>query len=315
MSDITKESLMNLFYAGESVEDIDAATPVGISNSEEEIPLSEIRSFGGPYGTHFFKRNEEKVEELADSIKQVGIISPIVLREDPLGENKYECLAGHTRCAAAKLAGLETIPARIIEADDDEACYIMAASNRQREELLPSEKAQMYKTEYDAIKRVSGRKKNGAPVGPHLKSIEILEQNSDDSRNQIRRYIKLTELISPLLEIVDEKKIGFQTGVELAFISTEGQKHIFSIIECDDVKVSLDMAKELRALPDGTDIDGYRAVMLPEKTEVEKTKKPKPLIKISKEIKKKYFPAEYTDAQMEAVLIKLLESWSKSSRK
>lgn len=227
-----------------------------------------------------------------------------------MGRNKYECIAGHTRCEAAKRAGLKLIPARVLELDDDEACYYMATSNHQREDLLPSVKARMYKTEYEAIRKTAGRKKNGGQVGHYLKSIDVLAENSNDSRKQIQRYLKLNDLIYPLLDLVDEKKIGFVPGVELAYISPEGQEYILSIIESNHVKVTFDMAKGLRTLPKEAGEEEYRAVMLPEKL-TEREPKRKMGIKLSCETKKKYFPPQYTEEEIEAVLIKLLEAWKR----
>ena len=229
---------------------------LGIDKSNEKVitvSLADTRSFGGEYGKHRFRTNEEKVEELAESIRQVGILNPLIVRPDPKGQAAYEVLAGMTRRLAAKKAGLERVPVIVRECDDEDAELIMAASNHQREDLLPSEKGWLYRIEYEAMKRKAGRQsndeKNGSKVGNNLsrqKSIEELADKSEDSKNQILRYIRITYLIEPLAALTDMGKIPFVAAVDLSYLSEQEQEHVHGVIFGDDVKITAEIAAVLK---------------------------------------------------------------------
>lgn len=223
------------------------------------VPLSEIRDFGGAYGKNRFQVRKEKVEEIAESIRISGVLVPVILRPDKSGLAKYECIAGHTRRAAAALAEQDVIPAIIRDCDDEVAQEVMAATNHQREDLLPSEKAWLYRIQYDAMKRQAGRKRNGTQVGNQnqdengtqvgyqKKTIELLAEKSDDSKNQILRYIRLTHLCDILLGKVDEKKLAVNAAVELSYLKEKEQMRVGACITADQCKVSIEQAKELKA--------------------------------------------------------------------
>ncbi len=226
---------------------------LGIDHSKnlvKEIPLEDIRDFGGNYGQHKFQYNEEKVNEIADSIKLNGVLTPIIIRKDESGEAPFECLAGHTRRKAAQKAGLTTIPAIVKECDDEEALVIMAASNHQREDLLLSEKGWLYRIEYEGMKRQAGRKgKNCGQVDHNLKetrSIDELADKSNDSRKQIQRFIRLTYLIDSLLKKVDKKKIPVVAGVDLSYLTPFEQEHVEATLFAERLELTLEGASVLK---------------------------------------------------------------------
>jgi len=199
-----------------------------------DIPLSEISDFPN----HPFKvKADESMLEMADSVKQYGVLVPGLVRPKPDGG--YEMVAGHRRKKASELAGKETMPCIVRDLDDDAATIIMVDSNLQRESILPSEKAFAYKMKLDAMKRQAGRpsKENSTQVGQDLKgkySVEILGEQVGESRNQIQRYIRLTELIPSLLEMVDEKQIAFNPAVELSYLSENEQQDLYNTMQSED---------------------------------------------------------------------------------
>ena len=211
-----------------------------------DIPLSLIDDFPD----HPFKvKIDEDMDQLVDSVKQRGIITPITLREKDGG--RYELISGHRRKKACEIAGLETIKAEIKELDRDEAIILMVESNLQRSTVLPSEKAFSYKMRLEAMKRQAGRpqKGNGAPVEHHLaakKSRDVLADETGDSREQIRRYIRLTYLIPELLELVDEGKIALRPAVELSYLTVSEQLKLFEMIEANEATPSYSQAIVLR---------------------------------------------------------------------
>ncbi|MGL4484932.1 MAG: ParB/RepB/Spo0J family partition protein [Anaerovoracaceae bacterium] len=187
------------------------------------VKLEDIRDFGGSYGKHRFELNKDKVEELAESIRQSGILNPLIIREDKSGRAKYECLAGHTRREAAKLAGLKEVEAIIKDVSDEEAELIMVATNHQREDLLITEKGWIYRIEYEAIKRQGKRKdltcgQNGHKLEKRKKSLDELAEKSDDSRKQIQRLIRTTYLVPGLADRVNRGKIPFLAAVDLSYL-------------------------------------------------------------------------------------------------
>ncbi len=200
------------------------------------------------FPNHPFKvKQDEAMAEMVDSVKQYGVLVPALVR--PKADGGYEMIAGHRRKCAATLAGITEMPCIVRNLTDDEATIIMVDSNLQRETILPSEKAFAYKMKLEAMKRQAGRPKNSAPLEPNLKgtrSNEELAANSPDSRSQIQRYIRLTELIPPILDMVDSGKIAFRPAVELSYLSKEQQQSLYATMECEDCTPSLAQAIKMK---------------------------------------------------------------------
>lgn len=200
------------------------------------------------FPNHPFKvKQDEAMAEMVDSVKQYGVLVPALVR--PKADGGYEMIAGHRRKCAATLAGITEMPCIVRNLTDDEATIIMVDSNLQRETILPSEKAFAYKMKLEAIKRQAGRPKNSAPLEPNLKgtrSNEELAASSPDSRSQIQRYIRLTELIPPVLDMVDSGKIAFRPAVELSYLSKEQQQSLYDTMECEDCTPSLAQAIKMK---------------------------------------------------------------------
>ena len=200
------------------------------------------------FPNHPFKvKQDEAMTEMVDSVKQYGVLVPALVR--PKADGGYEMVAGHRRKCAATLAGITEMPCIVRNLTDDEATIIMVDSNLQRETILPSEKAFAYKMKLEAMKRQAGRPKNSAPLEPNLKgtrSNEELAASSPDSRSQIQRYIRLTELIPPMLDMVDSGKIAFRPAVELSYLSKEQQQSLYDTMECEDCTPSLAQAIKMK---------------------------------------------------------------------
>ena len=200
------------------------------------------------FPNHPFKiRQDEAMAEMVDSVKQYGVLVPVLVR--PKADGGYEMVAGHRRKCAATLAGITEMPCIVRNLTDDEATIIMVDSNLQRETILPSEKAFAYKMKLEAMKRQAGRPKNSAPLEPNLKgtrSNEELAASSPDSRSQIQRFIRLTELIPPVLDMVDSGKIAFRPAVELSYLSKEQQQSLYDTMECEDCTPSLAQAIKMK---------------------------------------------------------------------
>lgn len=269
-----------------------------------EIPLADLHEFRN----HPFKiLDDDKMAEMVDSIRQYGVLVPGIVRER--AEGGYEIVAGHRRKHASELAGKETMPVIVQELDDDEATIIMVDSNIQREELLPSEKAWAYKLKLDAMKHQGERADlTCAQLGHKLdgkKSRDILAEQVGQSKNQIQRYIRLTELLPELMDMVDAKKIALNPAYELSFLTKEGQGILLEVIRGEDISISLLQAGQLKKLSQENN--------LTEETVLELLceKKAAP-IKITLQEKKirQYFPPAYTQKQVEDVIFELLEQWS-----
>lgn len=270
-----------------------------------EIPLSELH----PFENHPFKVvNDEKMQDTAESIREHGVLVPVIVRPREVGG--YEIVAGHRRHFASQLAGLETMPAIIRDLDDDAATIIMVDSNIQRETLLPSERAWAYRMKLEALRRKAGRpsKENRDQVGHNFsgkRSVEILAENAPDSRNQIQRFIRLTELIPDLLDMVDAKKIAFNPAVELSYLKPDEQEQLMDAMESEQATPSLSQAQRLKKFSQEgrLSIDVMRAIMSEEKkNDLDK-------ITLTSDKLRKYFPKSYTPQQMEQVIMKLLEGW------
>lgn len=274
-------------------------------NGITEISTSALTEFKD----HPFKVvNDIKMADMIESIKEYGVLTPIIVRAK---EDKYEIISGHRRKFACDRLGITKIPAIIKELSDDEAIILMIDANIQREEILPSERAFAYKMKLEAMKRQAGRpKNNSAQVGPNFKgklSVEILAEEMGESRNQIKRYIRLTNLIDEFLEMSDAKKLPFNTAVELSYLKDNEQRLLHNTITEYGVIPSLKQASRLKELSKEEKLDknGINEVM---------SKKTKTSIKISLSGSnlKKYFPKEYTAKQMEDIIYKLLDDWAKT---
>ncbi|MGC4019254.1 MAG: ParB/RepB/Spo0J family partition protein [Muricomes sp.] len=269
-----------------------------------DIALTELF----PFKDHPFKvKDDEAMAETAESINKYGVLVPAIAR--PRDEGGYELLAGHRRHRASELAGLETMPVLVRNLDDDAATIIMVDSNLQRENILPSERAFAYKMKLDAIKRKAGRptKENGSQVGNNLRSVNILSENAPDSARQIQRYIRLTELIPELLDMVDDKKIAFNPAVELSYLKPEEQTNLLEAMDMEQATPSLSQAQRLKkfSAEGKCTLEAMCAIMSEEKKgELDK-------VTLTSDKLRKYFPKSYTPQKMEETILKLLESWHK----
>ena len=276
----------------------------------QEIPLSELH----PFKNHPFKvKDDEAMMETADSIKQYGVLVPAIARPDP--EGGYELVAGHRRHRASELAEKETMPVIVRDLDDDAATIIMVDSNLQRESLLPSERAFAYKMKLDAMKHQGERVDlTCSQVGNKLegkKSSEILAEQVGQSKNQIFRYIRLTELISELMDMVDEKKIALNPAYELSFLKKEEQVDLLDAMDSEQATPSLSQAQRLKKFSQEghLSIDVMRAIMGEEK------KSDLDRVTFTSDTLRKYFPKSYTPARMQETIIKLLEQWQKKRQR
>ena len=271
-----------------------------------EIPLSDLHTFKG----HPFKvLDDEKMVETVESIKQYGVLVPAIARPDPDGG--YEIVSGHRRHRASQLAGMETMPVIVRDLDDDEATIIMVDSNLQRETILPSERAFAYKMKLEAMKHQGQRGDlTSSQVGTKLRADELLAQQAGSSRNQVQRYIRLTELIPQLLDMVDVKKIAFNPAYELSFLAVEEQEQLLDAMESEQSTPSLSQAQRLKQLSqEGICTPEAMCAILREekKRDVEK-------VTLGADTLRKYFPKNYTPARIEATIISLLEQWQRKQR-
>ncbi len=276
----------------------------------QEIPLSELH----PFRNHPFKvKDDEAMMETADSIKQYGVLVPAIARPDPDGG--YELVAGHRRHRASELAEKETMPVIVRDLDDDAATIIMVDSNLQRESLLPSERAFAYKMKLEAMKHQGDRVDlTCSQVGNKLegkKSSEILAEQVGQSKNQIFRYIRLTELIPELIDMVDEKKIALNPAYELSFLKKEEQVDLLDAIDSEQATPSLSQAQRLKKYSQEghLTIDMMRVIMGEEK------KSDLDRVTFTSDTLRKYFPKSYTPQRMQETIIKLLEAWQKKRQR
>ena len=276
----------------------------------QEIPLSELH----PFRNHPFKvKDDEAMLETADSIKQYGVLVPAIARPDP--EGGYELVAGHRRHRASELAEKETMPVIVRDLDDDAATIIMVDSNLQRESLLPSERAFAYKMKLEAMKHQGERVDlTCAQVGHKSdgrKSRDILAEQVGQSKNQIQRFIRLTELIPELLDMVDEKKIALNPAYELSFLKKEEQVDLLDAMDSEQATPSLSQAQRLKKYSQEghLTLDMMRVIMGEEK------KSDLDRVTFTSDTLRKYFPKSYTPARMQETIIKLLEAWQKKRQR
>ena len=274
------------------------------SEQIREIPLSELH----PFKNHPFKvKDDDAMMETADSIRQYGVLVPAIAR--PREDGGYELVSGHRRRRACELAEKDTMPVIVRPMDDDAATIIMVDSNLQREGLLPSERAFAYKMKLEAMKRQAGRpsKKNVSQVGTQKRSDQLMAEQIGESRNQIQRFIRLTELIPPLLDMVDEKKIALNPAYELSFLTKEEQAMLVETMDYEQATPSLSQAQRMKKLSQIGKLteDSMLAIMSEEKkSDLDK-------VTFTSDTLRKYFPKSYTPKRMEETIIKLLEQWQR----
>ena len=287
-----------------------SAADAAAKEQRTEMPLSDLHPFEG----HPFKvLDDELMGQTVESIKQIGVVSPLIVRPDP--EGGFEILSGHRRLHAAQLAGLETVPVIVKEMDDDAAIIFMVDSNLQRENILPSERAFSYKMKLEAMKHQAGRpsKENDSQLGNNFGKLssEEMAEELGTSKNQIFRYIRLTNLIPEILDMVDERKIAFNPAVELSYLKPSEQKEFLEAMDYAQASPSLSQAQRLKKLSQegGCTLDAMCEVM----NEIKKDELDH--VTIKNEVLRKYFPKSYTPKQMQDTIIRLLEKWQRSKQR
>ena len=274
----------------------------------QQIPIDALH----PFTNHPFKvLDDEAMTRTVESIAQYGVLAPLIARPRPDGDG-YEIISGHRRQYAAKLAGLDTLPVIVRQMSDDAAVILMVDSNLQREHILPSERAFAYKMKLEALKNQGARSDlTSSQIGTKLRADEKVAQDSGESRNQIQRFIRLTNLVPELLDMVDEKKISFNPAVELSYLD-EGQQRAFLEAMNDTQNApSLSQAQQLKKMAQQGEFSYEKAfdVMGQEK------KSEKDTVTIKNETLRKYFPRSYTPKQMEEKIIQLLDAWQKKQQR
>ena len=284
-----------------------SAADAAAKEQRTEMPLPDLHPFEG----HPFKvLDDELMEQTVESIKQIGVVSPLIVRPDP--EGGYEILSGHRRLHAAQLAGLETVPVIVKEMDDDAAIIFMVDSNLQRENILPSERAFSYKMKLEAMKHQGQRGDlTSDQVGQKSWAVNQLADDANESKTQVQRFIRLTNLIPEILDMVDEKKIAFNPAVELSYLKPSEQKEFLEAMDYAQASPSLSQAQRLKKLSQegGCTLDAMCEVM----NEIKKDELDH--VTIKNEVLRKYFPKSYTPKQMQDTIIRLLEKWQRSKQR
>lgn len=278
----------------------DAATATG--EQVRQIPTDQLF----PFKDHPFKvTDDQAMQDTVESIKEYGVLVPAIARPRPDGG--YELISGHRRQHACELAGITTMPVIVRNLDDDAATILMVDSNLQRENILPSERAFAFKMKLEAMKHQGNRADlTSSQVGMKLQALDIVGQQSGESRNQVHRYIRLTELIPELLSMVDDRQMAFNPAVELSYLTKEQQQMLFQEIENCQATPSLSQAQRLKKFSQEGKLDEgvIMAVMSEEKKDIDKVTLPGETIN-------KYFPKSYTPKQKQETIIKLLEQWQR----
>ena len=275
----------------------------------QQIPIDELH----PFTNHPFKvLDDEAMTRTVESIAQYGVLAPLIARPRPDGAG-YEIISGHRRQYAAKLAGLETLPVIVRQMSDDAAVILMVDSNLQREHILPSERALAYKMKLDAMRRTSGRpsKENSRQLVGNFETADVVGKESGESGRQVQRFIRLTNLIPELLDMVDEKKISFNPAVELSYLDESQQRDFLEAMQDTQNAPSLSQAQQLKKMAQQGEFSYEKAfdVMGQEK------KSEKDTVTIKNETLRKYFPRSYTPKQMEEKIIQLLDAWQKKQQR
>ena len=273
----------------------------------QQIPIGELF----PFKNHPFKvLDDESMQRTVESVEQYGVLSPLIARPRP--EGGYEIISGHRRQHAAQLAGLETLPVIVRQMDDDAAVLLMVDSNLQREHILPSERALAYKMKLEAIKNQGARSDLTSPqVAAKFRSDDAVAKDQGISGDTVRRYIRLTNLIPELLDMVDEKKISFNPAVELSYLDESQQRDFLEAMEDTQNAPSLSQAQQLKKMAQQGEFSYEKAfdVMGQEKRSEKDT------VTIKNETLRKYFPCSYTPKQMEEKIIQLLDAWQKKQQR
>ena len=275
-------------------------------NTEEikPVPISELK----PFTEHPFKvKLDEDMDALVESIKQCGVLTPVIAR--PHKDGGYEILSGHRRVKACELAGITDIPVVVKNLDDDTATILLVDSNLQREHILPSEKAFAYQMKLEAMKRKAGRpsKENSEQIALNFQgkqASEILGEQVGESKDQIRRYIRLTNLIDPILDMVDNNQIAMNAAVEISYLGSKEQAAVMQSIEKEETSPSIAQARKMRKFHQDGNLSNavIDSIMMEQKPETVK-------ITLGEDKLKKYFPKSYSKAKMEEIILKLLDKW------
>ena len=273
----------------------------------QQISIGELH----PFKNHPFKvLDDEAMQRTVESVAQFGVMAPLIAR--PREEGGYEIISGHRRQHAAQLAGLKSLPVIVRNMDDNQALIHMVDSNLQREHILPSERAFAYKMKLEAIKNQGARSDlTSAQLGPKLTAAEKVALDSDDSKSQVKRFIRLTNLIPELLELVDQKKISFNPAVELSYLADSEQRDFFEAMQDTQNAPSLSQAQQIKKLSQEGHCS-YEAIFdimgKEKKAEMDR-------LTIKNDVLRKYFPKSYTPRQMEETILKLLEQWQKKRQR
>ena len=281
--------------------------PAGKTENIKQVRLSQLF----PFERHPFKvNNDAEMLKIVESVKQYGVLSPAIAR--PLPDGGYELVSGHRRKRACELAGLETMPVIVRELDDDAAAILVVDSNLQREGLLPSERAFAYRLKLEAMQHQGERTDlTSRQLVGKLEAADIIGEDTGESGRQVQRYIRLTELIPPLLDMVDERKIAFNPAYELSFLKQDEQRLLLDAMDSEQATPSLSQAQRLKQFSQRGELTAevMRAIMSEEKKpEIDR-------ITITGDRLRKYFPRSYTPKQMEETIIKLLEQWQKRRKR
>ena len=273
----------------------------------QEIPLDQLK----PFRNHPFKvRDDQRMLDTVDSIREYGVLVPAIARPDP--EGGYELISGHRRKRGCEMAGLQTMPVIIRDLDDDAAVLVMVDSNIQREELLPSERAFAYKMKLEALKHQGARSDlTSRQVVGKLEMADVVGQNAGASGRQVQRYIRLTELISELLDMVDERKLAFNPAVEVSYLKRDEQRMLLEAMDAEQTTPSLSQAQRLKKFSQEGRLteEAMSAIMSEEKkSDMDK-------VTLRSDTLRRYFPKSYTPKQMEQTIIKLLDVWQKQRQK
>ena len=273
----------------------------------QEIPLDQLK----PFKNHPFKvRDDQRMLDTVDSIREYGVLVPAIARPDP--EGGYELISGHRRKRGCEMAGLQTMPVIIRDLDDDAAVLVMVDSNIQREELLPSERAFAYKMKLEALKHQGARSDlTSRQVVGKLEMADVVGQNAGESGRQVQRYIRLTELISELLDMVDERKLSFNPAVEVSYLKRDEQRMLLEAMDAEQTTPSLSQAQRLKKFSQEGRLteEAMSAIMSEEKkSDMDK-------VTLRSDTLRRYFPKSYTPKQMEQTIIKLLDVWQKQRQK
>lgn len=274
----------------------------------QEIPLDQLK----PFRNHPFKvRDDQRMLDTVDSIREYGVLVPAIARPDP--EGGYELISGHRRKRGCEMAGLQTMPVIVRNMDDDAATIVMVDSNLQREELLPSERAFAYKMKLEALKHQGARtdRTSGQVVQKSKLSVEIVAEQAGENYKQVQRFIRLTELIPELLDMVDERKLAFNPAVEVSYLKQDEQRMLLEAMDAEQTTPSLSQAQRLKKFSQEGRLteEAMSAIMSEEKkSDMDK-------VTLRSDTLRRYFPKSYTPKQMEQTIIKLLDVWQKQRQK